>query len=123
MLQSIAANYIQRRQIHEAISGNAQRATCLGFCGHAVVHGARITALHTAYTQGNDEAVQLGSREIATGNHDLSNRTEQQVAASTGKQSQELDLINQAVASLDRMTQQNAAMVEESATAASSLSP
>ncbi|WP_083686064.1 methyl-accepting chemotaxis protein [Rhodoferax koreense] len=45
----------------------------------------------------------------------------QQVAASTGRQSQELDLINQAVASLDRMTQQNAAMVEESAAAASSL--
>jgi methyl-accepting chemotaxis protein len=45
----------------------------------------------------------------------------QEVADSTERQSQELSQINHSVAELDHMTQQNAAMVEESAAAASSL--
>jgi methyl-accepting chemotaxis protein len=46
----------------------------------------------------------------------------QRVASSTGEQSQELAHINEAVASLDHVTQQNSAMVEQCAAAAGSLS-
>ncbi len=44
-----------------------------------------------------------------------------EVAAAAGEQRSGVSLVNQAVADLDRMTQQNAALVEESAAAAESL--
>jgi hypothetical protein len=44
-----------------------------------------------------------------------------EVAAAAGEQSHGLGLVNRAVTELDRMTQQNAALVEESAAAAESL--
>ncbi len=44
-----------------------------------------------------------------------------EVAAAAGEQSHGLSLVNRAVTDLDRMTQQNAALVEESAAAAESL--
>ena len=58
------------------------------------------------------ESVSSAAHQIATGNHDLSARTEQ-----TG-----IGQVNQAVANLDQMTQQNAALVEEATAAAGAMS-
>jgi methyl-accepting chemotaxis protein len=58
--------------------------------------------------------------EILTGVRRL-NATLGTIAASTGEQTEGLGQINQSVATLDRMTQQNAALVEQSASAADSL--
>jgi len=58
--------------------------------------------------------------EILTGVRRL-NATLGTITASTGEQTEGLGHINQSVATLDRMTQQNAALVEQSAAAADSL--
>lgn len=61
----------------------------------------------------NAERVAAASAQISTGSHDLSSRTETQASG--------IRQINEAVGMLDQGTQQNAAMVEESAAAAESL--
>jgi len=66
------------------------------------------------------DAASARMQEILAGVHSV-NESLRTITASTGEQSDGLGHINESVATLDRMTQQNAALVEQSAAAADSL--